>query len=102
MFWISGAWEESNDFVTNDEVRQITKQLPFTSIMKKRRFGLFGHAVRSGPTSDTRRVIAMPTPSQWKRPPGRPLNPWLSVVAKDIKDVSIPDTMIFYAMMMML
>jgi len=55
---------------------------------------LFGHVARSGPASDTRRAIAMPTPSQWKRAPGRPQTCWLSVVSKDMKDVSIPDAMV--------
>ena len=39
----------------------------------------------------------MPTPSQWKRAPGRPRTSWLSVVSvvsKDMKDVSIPDAMV--------
>ena len=83
-----------NDFVTSEEVRRRTNQLPLTSIMRKRCLGLFGHVARSGPASDTRRAIAMLTPSQWKRPPGRPRNSWLSAVSKDMKDVSIPDAMI--------
>ena len=55
--------------------------------------GLFGHAAISGTASDTRRAIS-PPPSQWKRPPGRPRNSWLSVVSKAMKDVSISDAMI--------
>ena len=67
--------------------------MPVISIMRKRRFGLFGHVARSDPANDTRRALAVPTPSQWKRPPGRPRNSWLSIVSKGIKHVSISDAM---------
>src|SRR6218665_1976167 len=87
----STKWD---DFVTNEEVRGRTNQLPLISIMRRRRLGLFGDVARSGPASDTRRAIAMPTPSQRKRPPGRPRTSWLSVVSKDMKDVNIPDAMV--------
>ena len=93
MLWIGGVW---NDFVTNEEVRRRINQLPLTSIMRKRHLGLFGHVARSDPASDTRCAIAIavPTPSQWKGPPGRPQNSWLSVVLKDMKGVGISDAMV--------
>src|SRR6218665_1762139 len=76
----------------NEEVRQRTNQLPLTPIMRTRRLGLFGHVARLA--NDTRRALAIPTQSQWKRPPGRPWNSWLSVVSKDMKSVGIPDAMV--------
>src|SRR6218665_922762 len=78
-----------NDFVMNEEVWRRTNQLPLTSIMR-RRLGLFDHVARLDLANDTRHALAAPTPSQWKRPPRRPRNCWLSVVSKD---VGIPDAM---------
>src|SRR6218665_446322 len=78
-----------NDFLTNEEVRRRTDQMPLTSIMRRRHLGLFGHVARSDPANDTR-----PTPSQWKRPPRRPRNSWLSVVVKNLKGVGIPHAMV--------
>lgn len=43
-----------NDFVTNEEVSRRTKQLPLTSIVRRRHLGFFGHVVRSDPVGDTR------------------------------------------------
>jgi len=83
-----------NDFVTNEEVRQRTNQVPLTSIMRRRHLGLFGQVARSDPANDTRCDLEAPTPAQWKRPPGRPRNSWLSVVSKDMKGVSIPNAMV--------
>jgi len=50
-----------NDFVTNEEVRQRKNQLPLTSIMRKRRLGLFGHVARLYPANDNKRVLSAPT-----------------------------------------
>ena len=62
--------------------------------MRKRCLFLFGHVAKSDPASDTRRAVAVPTPSQWKRLSGTPRNSWLSVVSKDMKGVSIPNAMV--------
>ena len=48
-----------------------------------------GHVARLDPANDTRHALATPTLSQWKRPPRRPRNSWLSVVSKDMKGVGI-------------
>src|SRR6218665_2743651 len=47
-----------NDFLTNEEVRRRTDQMPLTSIMRRRHLGLFGHVARSDPANDTRRALA--------------------------------------------
>ena len=39
--------------------------------------------------NDTRRALAAHTQSQWKRPPRRPRNSWLSVVSNDMKGVAM-------------
>ena len=64
--------------------------MPLTSIMRMTDAAL-------GPVWSRGKIgpaLAVPTPSQWKRPPGRPRNPWLSVVSKDMKGVGIPDAMV--------
>jgi len=48
------------DFVTNEEVWRRTNHLHLTSIMRRRRLGLFGHVARSDPANDTRRALAAP------------------------------------------
>src|SRR6218665_697794 len=39
-------------------------------------------------------VLLQYGPSQWKRPPGRPRNSWLSVASKDMKGVGTSDAMV--------
>ena len=55
--------------------------------------GLFGHLARSDPANDTRLALAVPTPSQWKRPPRRPRTLGCLLSRRTLKGVGTPDAM---------
>jgi len=50
-----------------DNFYDITHALPLTSIFRRRRLGLISHVARLNPVNDTRRALAVNTPSQWKK-----------------------------------
>ena len=57
----------------------------------ERRLRLFGHIARSAPDEDHHRAVAAvirKSPSDWKRPPGRPNHTWLRAIESDLRPLN--------------
>jgi len=51
----------------------------------------FGHIARSAPDEDHHHAVAAvihKSPSDWKRPPGRPNNTWLRAIELDLRPLN--------------
>ena len=72
-------------FVLNDDVRRLTKQLKLTAIIQSRRLTLFGHIIRMDDNADAKRILLASPPADWRRQLGRPRITWLSTVQQDLK-----------------
>ena len=69
--------------VSNEKLYKITKQIPISEIIKKRRLALLGHILRLDPDTPAQRALQYYlTPH--KRPVGRPPLTWLALVTKDL------------------
>src|SRR6266536_1726918 len=86
-----------DDFITNEEVRRRTNQMPLSLKVARRRLMLFGHWMRRDEKSDTSRILRTEVDKEWKRPRGRPRSTWISTVTNDLKrqglDVDFPAIM---------
>jgi len=80
-----------HDFVRNADIRRITNQPPFSSIIKSRRLTFFGHLARMDENADASQAIFEPPPENWRRPPGRPHTTWMENIHDDL---SSPDLVI--------
>ena len=72
-------------FVRNDDVRRLRKQLKLTAIVQSRRLTLFGHIMRMDDNADAKRILLASPPADWRRQLGRPRITWLSTVQQDLK-----------------
>ena len=72
-------------FVQNDDIRRLTKQLKLTAIIQSRWFTLFGHIVRIDDNADAKRILLASPPADWRRQLGRPRITWLSTIQQDLK-----------------
>ena len=79
------------DNVTNDEVLRRTGLLPASSIVRKRRLGLFGHVARLADDVAANQILqtcckaqdgVRPSPD-WRRARGRPLTTWIHQIRRD-------------------
>ena len=79
------------DYVTNDEVLRRTGLLPASSIVRKRRLGLFGHVARLADDVPANQILqtcckvqdgVRPSPD-WRRARGRPLTTWIHQIRRD-------------------
>ena len=78
-------------YVTNDEVLRQTGLLPASSIVRKRRLGLFGHVARLADDVPANQILqtcckaqdgVRPLPD-WRRARGRPLTTWIHQIRRD-------------------
>ena len=61
-------------------------------MVTEQNFRLFGHIARSAPDEDHHRAVAAvicKSPSDWKRPPGRPNDAWLGANESDLRLLNI-------------
>src|SRR6266536_5887714 len=83
-----------DDFITNEEVRRRTNQMPLSLKVARRRLMLFGHLMRRDENSDTSRILRTEVDKEWKRSRGRPRSTWISTVTNDLNrqglDVDFP------------
>ena len=81
------------DFVRNDDLRDLTKQPPITSLISQRRLQLFGHLARQDPPLEPVEILRQDVPHGWKRPRGRPRKRWQDGLKDDLKmrDVSLEE-----------
>jgi len=72
-------------FVRNDDVRRLAKQLKLTAIIQLRWLTLFGHIMRMDDNADAKKIPLASSPADWRRQPGRPRITWFSTVQQDLK-----------------
>ena len=72
-------------FVRNDDVRRLTKQIKLTAIIQSRQLNLFGHIMRMDDNADAKRIRLPSTPADWRRQLGRSRITWLSTIQQDLK-----------------
>jgi len=78
--------------VSNLTVRKRTKQSQVTSTILDRRLKLFGHIRRADPSHAHAcgfQASINRLPEDWRRPSGRPRQPWLRTIEKDLKTQNI-------------
>ena len=75
---------------TIETVRTITGCLPVSDRVKSFRLRFFGHLARSAPEEDHHRVIAaaLRSPTDWRRPVGRPRPTWLRTIDEDVQPMN--------------
>ena len=67
----------------------MTKQKPWSEVIKKRRLKWAGHLMRL-PEQTPARVALNKFTEQHKRRVGRPKNTWLATLKKDLKEYNLP------------
>ena len=71
--------------INNDKLYNLTKEIPLSTKIKKRRLALLGHILRLDPETPAQRALQYyVTPHQ--RPIGRPPMTWVALVCKDLTD----------------
>ena len=88
------------DHITNDEVLHQTGLLAASSIVRKRRLGLFGHVARLADDVPANQIVqtcckaqdgVRPSPD-WRRARGRPLTTWIHQIHRDT-GISVTDAL---------
>ena len=88
------------DFLSNNEVLRQTGLLAASSIVRKRRLGLFGHVARLTEDVPANQILrtcceaqggARPSPD-WKRARGRPPITWIHQICRDT-GISVTDAL---------
>ena len=71
--------------INNEKLYTLSKEIPLSQKIKKRRLNLFGHILRLDPETPVQKALEYyMTPHQ--RPVGRPPTTWLSVITKDLNE----------------
>ena len=70
--------------IKNSKLYTLTKEVPISETIKKRRLALFGHILRLDPETPVQKALDYYTVHH-ERPVGRPPTTWLSMIKKDIK-----------------
>ena len=73
-----------SDFINNEELYRRTAQLPISTIIRQRRFGLFGHIAHLPENSEVRHLLMNEVSSSWRRPRGRHRLTWLRTIEQDL------------------
>ena len=74
--------------ISNENLYALTKEIPLSQKIKKRRLTLFGHVLRLHPETPAQKAIDFyMEPCQ--RPVGRPPLTWLAQITKDLKNTLI-------------
>ena len=97
-------WHER---ITNQEALALTKQVPVTDVIRRRRLTFFGHVARMSAGADTRQLLLAEPPKlvpgraaagtrKWKRARGRPALTWKRLISKDLEvmGVNIPEAVV--------
>ena len=90
-------WHEK---ITNQEVLALTKQVPVTDVIRRRRLTFFGHIARMPAGADTRQLLlakpqrlrpgrAAAGTRKWKRAKGRPALTWKRLVSRDLEQLGV-------------
>ena len=76
--------------ITNEEVRQRTRQPPASTLAAQRRVRWLGHVLRLSPDHPTRAMLDFdPGGAGWRRPRGAPRTRWRDVLADDLLRVGV-------------
>ena len=76
--------------ITNDEVRQRTRQPPASTLAAQRRVRWLGHVLRCPPDHPTRAILEFnPSAEGWRRPRGAPRTRWFDVLTNDLRRVGV-------------
>ena len=71
--------------ISSQKLYSLTREIPISNKIKKRRLALFGHILRLDPETPAQRVIKYyVTPH--KRPVGRPPLTWMALIIKDLRN----------------
>ena len=70
--------------IKNDHLYNLTKEIPISVKIKKRRIALFGHILRLHPDTPAQKALSYYMDPH-KRPVGRPPLTWLALISKDMK-----------------
>ena len=73
--------------ISNEKLYTLTKEVPISSKIKKRRLSLLGHILRLHPETPVQKALEhylTPLP----RPVGRPPLTWIALITKDLENIS--------------
>jgi len=73
-----------HDFVGNADIRCITDQPPFSSVIKSHCLTFFGHLARMDENADASQAIFEPPTENLRRPPGQPRKIWMKNICDDL------------------
>ena len=71
--------------ITNENVYEITKVKPWSTLIKIRRLRWFGHAIRL-PNDTPVKIVISYAKEQYKRCRGRPITTWVQMVTKQLEN----------------
>jgi len=77
------------DRISNETIRDSTKQPPVTQLISQRRLSLLGHLARTEPIIEPIRILQGNASRNWKRPRGRPPARWMDAPMASLKDVGV-------------
>ena len=73
--------------ISNSKLYSITKEIPISEKIKRRRLALLGHILRLDVDTPAQKALQFYlTPH--KRPAGRPVTTWVQIITKDIKNTT--------------
>lgn len=71
--------------MTNEKIYEITKQIPWSELVRKRALNWLGHLMRLDKRTPARRALQEYT-NKGKRPQKRPKETWVSMIKKSLKN----------------
>ena len=71
--------------ITNEKLYTLTKEIPLSEKIKRRRLALFGHILRLDPETPAQRALHLYI-CPHKRPVGRPPLTWIALITKDLSN----------------
>ena len=71
--------------ISSQKLYSLTKEIPVSNKIKKRRLALFGHILRLDPETPAQKAIKYYVDPH-KRPVGRPPLTWMALITKDLRN----------------
>ena len=71
--------------ISNEKLYHLSKEIPLSQKIKKRRLSLLGHILRLHPDTPAQKALNL-FMIPHKRPVGRPPVTWISLITKDLKN----------------
>ncbi len=70
--------------ISNDDLYECTKVIPWSIVIKRRRLNWLGHLMRLDPETPARNALNELLENNSKKPPGRPPTTWIQIIKQDL------------------